>query len=157
MDLAGLNKEDVHPRRLKQVWPALALSRHVDLASLLNCAAIDAVSPSVVGAVSNHHVGAFQCDLENNALTWSGGVYDIFGFARGQAVSRAQCVACYTGQSRFELERLRSYAIDHRQGFSLDVEIRAAVGETRRVRLVAAPHCEDGRAKILSGIKILLP
>jgi hypothetical protein len=54
------------------------------------------------------------------------------------------------------MERLRSYAIRHKRGFTLDIEIRAAVGETRWTRLIAAPLCEGNRAVRLHGLKLIV-
>jgi hypothetical protein len=54
------------------------------------------------------------------------------------------------------MERLRSYAIRHKRGFTLDVDIRAAVGETRWVRLIAAPVCDGNRVARLHGLKLIL-
>ena len=55
------------------------------------------------------------------------------------------------------MERLRAHAITHRRGFTLDVEIGPALARPRRVRLIAAPLCEDGEVVALQGWKRLLP
>jgi hypothetical protein len=54
------------------------------------------------------------------------------------------------------MERLRSYALKHRRGFTLDVDIRAAVGEHRRVRLIALPVCAGGNVVRLRGLKLVI-
>jgi hypothetical protein len=71
-------------------------------------------------------------------------------------VRRDEAVAFYGEDSRAKMERLRSYAIRHKRGFTLDVEIRAAVGESRWVRLIAAPVCEGNRVARLHGLKLIL-
>ncbi len=54
------------------------------------------------------------------------------------------------------MERLRNHAISHRQGFTLDAEIRPATGKARWMRLIGAPVCEAGRAVRLHGIKLIV-
>jgi hypothetical protein len=54
------------------------------------------------------------------------------------------------------MERLRSYSIRHRRGFALDVQIRAATGETRSMRLIAAPACDRDRPVRLHGLKLII-
>lgn len=138
-------------------WPIWEQPRHFDLGHVLNCAVIDLIEPSHIGALGVHHAGLWQCDLANDVLTWSGGVYDIFGLKRVSPVSREQAVAHYSEESRASLERLRSYAIRNKQGFTIDVEIRAAaVGERRSVRVIAAPVCEGDQVVGLHGLKLII-
>ena len=54
------------------------------------------------------------------------------------------------------MERLRSYGIRHKRGFTLDVEIRTVSGEPRWMRLIAAPICEANRATRLTGLKLMI-
>lgn len=55
------------------------------------------------------------------------------------------------------MERLRSHAIRHKRGFTLDIDIRAAaVGEARRVRLIGAPVCQGGKVICLHGLKFVI-
>lgn len=99
-------------------------------------------------------IGAWECDLaDNSRLTWSHGVYDLFGLQRGAMVSRDETLSFYTEPSRAALERLRAHAIRHRRGFTLDVELRPADGGRRWMRIVAAPTCVAHRAVRLSGFK----
>ena len=73
------------------------------------------------------------------------------------AVTRDQALAHLCELSRAKLERLRSYAIERKRGFTLDVEINAAaVGERRRLRIVAAPVCDGGAVTRLHGIKFVI-
>ena len=128
-----------------------------ELGHLLNCLATDAAPPGRIGEVGVYHAGLFECDLVTGALIWSGGVYDIFGLERGSGVTRDQALAFYTDESRANMERLRADAIANNVGFALDIELRAAaVGETRKVRLIAAPVSEGGKAVRLHGVKLAL-
>jgi hypothetical protein len=102
-------------------------------------------------------IGTWECDLlQQNKLTWSGAVYDIFGFSQGSDVSRDQAVASYCTPSREILERIRSYAIDHSRAFILDAEINAAAGMQRWMRIVAEPVVSDQGVVGLRGLKLPL-
>lgn len=141
---------------LTHTWPLFEQPRHFELGHLLNSAIIDALQPRQIGALNLHHAGCWECDLSDNSLTWSGGVYDIFGLPRDAKISREQSVIHYTEDSRAKMERLRSYSIQHRRGFTVDVEIRAAVGETRWMRLIAAPVCAGDQVVRLHGLKLAI-
>jgi hypothetical protein len=54
------------------------------------------------------------------------------------------------------MEHLRSYSTRNNRGFTLDVEIRAAVGQIRWMRLIAAPLFEQDRAVRLHGLKLIV-
>ncbi len=137
-------------------WPLWEQTRHFDLGRILNCAVTDALEPAEVGAVGMHHAGCWECDLADNSLSWSGGVYDIFGLPRGTPITRDQALALYCEHSRAAMERLRTYAIQHRRGFTLDAEIQPAVGARRWMRLITAPVCEGNRVVKLHGVKLII-
>jgi PAS domain-containing protein len=137
-------------------WPLSEQSRHFDLGLVLNSAVTDIIGPPEVGALGVHHSGCWECNLADNSLTWSGGIYDIFGLPRGSPVSRDEAVSFYSEESRASLEKLRSYAIREGRGFTLDVQIRPAVGGTRRVRIIGAPICQDGKTVRLHGLKLII-
>lgn len=144
------------PILLRHSWPLWEQPRHFELGFVLNSAITDAISPTHVGGLGLHHAGIWECDLSDNSLIWSGGVYDIFGLARGTSVSRDEAVALYREESRATMERLRAHAIKHRRGFTIDVEIRSAAGENRWMRLIAAPVCEGNRTVRLHGLKLII-
>ena len=144
------------PLPLRHTWPLWDQQSHFELGHVLNCAVTDIISPVDVGALNWQHVGCWECDLSDNSLTWSGGVYDIFGLPRDANISREECVTYYSEESRVKMERLRAYSIKHRRGFTLDVDIRAAVGEKRCMRLIAAPICSDDRVVRLHGLKLII-
>jgi PAS domain-containing protein len=141
---------------LLESWPLSEQSRHFDLGLVLNSAVTDIIGPTQVGALGIHHSGCWECNLADNSLTWSGGIYDIFGLPRGSPVSRDEAVSFYSEESRASLEKLRSYAIREGRGFTLDVQIRPAVGGTRWVRIIAAPICQDGKTVRLHGLKLII-
>lgn len=98
-------------------------------------------------------IGLWQCELADDALSWSATVYDIFGLPRDARLRREEAVALYAERSRAAMERLRAHAIKHRRGFTLDAEIRPASGSARWMRLTAAPVCEGNRVVRLQGVK----
>jgi PAS domain-containing protein len=144
------------PLPLHHSWPLLEQSRHFELGLVLNCAAIDAVKPAQVGDLGVHHAACWECDLSDNSLIWSGGVYDIFGLPRGSRITREETVALYCENSRAALERLRSYAIRHRRGFTLDAQIRPVSGGKRWMRIIGAPIHENDRPVRLHGLKLII-
>lgn len=96
---------------------------------------------------------AWECDLASEALRWSPGVYDLFGFPHGSAVTRAEAVAMYTPESAALLEAVRSRAIAEGSSFTIDVTIRRRDGALRRMRLTADVECENGVPVRLYGTK----
>jgi PAS domain-containing protein len=146
----------IEPLPLHHSWPLYEQARRFDLGVLLNCAVIDVVRPAEVGQLGFQHAGCWECDLTDGSLTWSGGVYDIFGLARGTPVARKEAVAFYAEESRAVMERLRAYAIQHKRGFTLDAEIHPAAGNHRWMRLIGVPVLDGNRAVRLRGLKVII-
>jgi len=144
------------PLSLHHSWPLFEQGQHFELGCVLNSAVTDILEPVEIGALGIHHAGCWECDLTDNSLIWSGGVYDLFGLPRGAVVSRDEAVALYSEESRAAMERLRSYAIEHRRGFTLDVEIRPVTGGSRWMRLITAPICDGDRVMRLHGLKLAI-
>ena len=144
------------PLVLHHSWPLFEQARHFELGYVLNSAATDAMVPAAVGLIGPHHAGVWECDLGDDSLIWSGGVYDIFGLARDVPITRNEAVALYCEESRAKMERLRAYAIQHRCGFTLDAEIDPVGGKRRWMRLVAEPVFDGDRAVRLHGLKLII-
>ncbi|CAN5480514.1 hypothetical protein BH10PSE12_BH10PSE12_06220 [soil metagenome] len=86
-------------------------------------------------------MGVWECDLDSQALAWTDGVYDLFGYGRGSLVDRASTVALYHDESRAEMERLRAQAIAGGGGFMMDARIRTMQGGDRwMVSAASAPR-----------------
>lgn len=142
------------PSPLTHSWPLFERDRRFDLGCLFDIPIRDeGASLADHDLLAELGVGDWQCDLSDNALTWSTGVYDLFGLPRGGTLDRAETVALYAEPSRAAMERLRSYAIRHQRGFTLDAEINPANGGSRWIRIVAAPLSLAGRAVRLQGFK----
>ena len=145
------------PLPIDHSWPLREAGRRFEMGLILNSAAIDLLEPGEIGALGPHHAGCWECDLADNSLSWTGGVYDIFGLPRLARISRDETAAFYTEDSRAAMERLRAYAIQHKRGFTLDAQVRAAaVGECRWMRLIAAPVCKGRQVVRLRGVKLII-
>ncbi len=151
-----------HPLPVHHSWPLYERERYFELGRLHGPDTLDAVAD--LADIAAHRSagpgqpGWWECDLEDNSrLSWSSDVYDIFGLPRGVAVTRAETVALYEDGSRAAMEKLRAYAIKHRRGFTLDVEIKPVTAPPRWMRLIAAPLCIDDRIVKLQGLKFIVP
>lgn len=143
----------IEPLPLHHSWPLFEL--HEYLAPV-------ALDPSLARndiALAERGLGLWHCDLANETLSWTAGVYDMFGLERHSHVPRPLSVSLYAPASREPMERLRSYAIRHKRGFTLDVDICQADGMGHcAMRLIAAPVVnETGEVTALHGVKQLLP
>lgn len=98
--------------------------------------------------------GYWHCDIaDDNRLTWSEKVYELFGLPAGAPVDRDWAVARYCGDSKATLHRVRKYALSRDYGFLLDAEIVPEGAESRWIRVLAVPIVEDGRVVGLHGLK----
>ncbi|MDF7774633.1 diguanylate cyclase [Sphingomonas sp. AOB5] len=96
---------------------------------------------------------AWRCDLSDESLTWSAGVFDLFGIPQGAKVDRREAVAMYCEESRGLLGRLRSHAIATCGSFTFEAQIRRLNGELRWMRVTADVALSNGRARHLYGTK----
>ena len=143
-------------RFLARSWPLTEQPRQFELGYVLSSVVTDLIDPPEVGGLGIHHVGCWECDLSDNKLTWSGGVYDLFGLPRGASVTRDEVLGFYCEASRASMEYLRSHTIRSRQGFTLDVKIRPAIGGERIMRLITAPICDGDKVVRLHGLKMFV-
>jgi diguanylate cyclase (GGDEF)-like protein len=98
-------------------------------------------------------IGVWECRLDDEALTWTDGVYDLFELPRNCPVNRSSIVNLYEPSSRREMERLRAHAIHTRSSFTLDARVRTARGNERWMRLTAGVECDTGRPARIFGVK----
>ena len=97
--------------------------------------------------------GVWQCNLPHNTLSWTAGVYDIFGITRGSAVERSSVVTQYVESSREAMEEYRARALEAGSHFKLDAEIIRTDGQRRWMRLTGSVQTVNGRAVRLFGTK----
>ena len=98
-------------------------------------------------------LGGWTCELESQALTWTEGVFDIFGLERNRAIDRRETLLFYSDESRELLERRRGAAIAAGKSFSLVASLRRRDGVDRWMRIDAIPHLRNGRVVALHGTK----
>ncbi len=134
------------PLPLHHSWPVLDRYQQFDL-GLVH----DGEGPAA--AAADARIGHWSCELADQQLRWSAPVFDLFGLPRNATTTRDETIALYAERSRAAMERLRAYAIRHRRGFTLDVELRPATGGPRWMRLTAAPVCVGHRVVRLHGSK----
>ncbi|HET9810647.1 MAG TPA: hypothetical protein VFP53_02995, partial [Sphingomicrobium sp.] len=140
-----------------EIWPLHEKPRHFDMGRVLDVDVGDLTDFAIHNVLGRKWAGWWECDLSDNALTWTTGVYGIFGFPEGASVGRGEAVSLYCEDSRAVMERLRAYSIGHRSGFIVDARIRPASGEPERwMRLIGAPIFEDGSAIRLHGLKLIV-
>ncbi|HEX7850200.1 MAG TPA: hypothetical protein VF485_10765 [Sphingomonas sp.] len=138
---------------LTHSWPLFEQHQRLDLGCLLDEPSDALVAPGRPGLLEARGIGLWECNLEDNALSWTPGVFDLFGLPRGVTIQRDEITALYAEPSRAAMERLRAHAIKHRRGFTLDAEILPVNGPPRWMRLIAAPVCVGRQVVRLHGIK----
>lgn len=104
-------------------------------------------------AMSLAVAGAWECDLRSDALTWTQGVFDLFGIPADTKVERDDIVQMYCEESREAMERLRAEAVAWGRGFKLDARIVRTDGAVRWMRLTAGTRSCRGRPTYLYGLK----
>lgn len=98
-------------------------------------------------------VGAWSCSLSDNRLSWTSGVYDLFGLPIATSVDRRQTVEMYTEESRQALERVRAQAIATGRPFTLDAQIVRPAGDRRWMRITGEVTRDTSGAALLLGLK----
>lgn len=96
----------------------------------------------------------WQCELASEALTWSDGVFELFGIAPGTRIDRREILLFYDEQSRAILERVRAEAVARCGSFTLEARIIRLDGAARWMRITAdAAAGSGGRPRLLHGTK----
>lgn len=98
-------------------------------------------------------IGAWECRLDTEELTWTDAVYDLFELPRGSTLVRSSTLDLYYDDSRTQMQRLRSDIIRHGGRFTLDARIRTNHNASRWMRLTAEVAHEHGRPVRLFGAK----
>jgi len=104
-------------------------------------------------ALTGARIGAWECDLETERLSWTAGVYDIFGYPAGNPLRRASIVGLYSDQSRLHMELARAEVIRSGRPITIDTEISTWRGERRWMRLTIHAAQADGRPPRIFGSK----
>ncbi|MDA9440505.1 diguanylate cyclase [Bradyrhizobium sp. CCBAU 51745] len=104
-------------------------------------------------ALNAARIGAWECVLETERLSWTQGVYDIFGFPESNPLRRADIVDLYIDESRRHMELARAEVIRSGSPVTLDAQIRTWRGERRWMRLSINAVHEGGRPVRIFGCK----
>ena len=104
-------------------------------------------------ASATARIGIWQCNLSDNSITWTNGVYDLFEIPRNAPVTREMTLKLYAEKSRLEMEAARARAIATCTDFALDCEIITTSGKRRWMRLTGAVESRDGVAHRIFGMK----
>jgi GGDEF domain-containing protein len=104
-------------------------------------------------ALNLARIGAWACELETERLTWTPGVYDIFGYPMDNPLRRANIVDLYSDESRRNMELARAEVIRSGRAVTLDAEIRTWRGEKRWMRLSINTDGVGGRPVRIFGSK----
>jgi hypothetical protein len=104
--------------------------------------------------IPENEVGYWRCDIaRGDLLSWTGGVYRLFGLPVGYEVDRREAIARYREGSRAILERLRSFSIDNECGFFLDAKMCGNGSGANGIRILAMPLLHEGRVVGIHGLK----
>ncbi|CAA2161217.1 putative diguanylate cyclase YegE [Methylobacterium brachiatum] len=104
-------------------------------------------------ALARASVGLWECRLRDEALEWTGGVYDLFDIPRGARLHRGRILDLYEPASHRLLAAIRGRAVATGSGFHLDTEIITARGHHRWIRITASVEIEGGRPVRIFGVK----
>ena len=104
-------------------------------------------------ALNAARIGAWECELATERLSWTQGVYDIFGYPASNPLRRADIVDLYIDESRRHMELARAEVIRSGAPVTLDTEIRTWRGEKRWMRLSINAVHEGGRPVRIFGSK----
>jgi diguanylate cyclase (GGDEF)-like protein/PAS domain S-box-containing protein len=104
-------------------------------------------------ALNAARIGAWECELETERLSWTQGVYDIFGYPASNPLRRADIVDLYIDESRRSMELARAEVIRSGSPVTLDTEIRTWRGEPRWMRLSINAVRDGGRPLRIFGSK----
>lgn len=98
-------------------------------------------------------IGAWEYDLRHHRLTWTAGLYELFGLTPGLPLDRNVIAQMYDAESRERMEALRAHVIRHGGAFTMEARIWTARGVQRWIRLTAGVAIENGMAVRLFGTK----
>ncbi|MCJ2134194.1 GGDEF domain-containing protein [Methylobacterium sp. J-026] len=104
-------------------------------------------------ALARASAGLWECRLRDEALEWTGGVYDLFDIPRGTRLQRARILDFYEPASFRLLSSIRKRALATGADFRLDAEIVTARGRHRWIRITASVETEGGRPVRIFGLK----
>lgn len=143
----------IEPLALTHSWPLYEAARRLSLDGIVPFDPDIAMPGLEEDALAALGLGVWYCDLRDESLRWSKAVHDLFGIPQDEAPSRPLAVSLYLPDSRIAMEQLRTHAIRHRRGFTMDARIRRPDGDIRWMRLSALPILAGTQVVRLCGTK----
>lgn len=96
-------------------------------------------------------VGGWSFDVATGAGEWTEEVARIHDLDPAAPTSRAIGLEFYQGESRRKIEAALAAAVQHGEGYDLELELTTAAGARKWVRTIGNPVREDGRVVRLRG------
>lgn len=139
------------PLALNHSWPLFERGLRFDL----GCLDVPDLTPAGTDDAwfTAHGIGRWSCDLETKGLNWSTGVFQLLDWQPDRRPERPDVLPLYRPESLSAVERLRSYVIRHRRGFTIDAHIHTP-GGPRWMRIIGAPQCREARVVALHRLKM---
>lgn len=119
----------------------------------LGCRSASGIDPLLDRAMAAAKVGAWSCNLSNDKLSWTSGIYDLFGLPIATPLDRRETVQMYTEESREAMESLRAQAIARTGTVNFDAQILRADGGLRWMRVTGEIVRHAGGGSLLHGLK----
>jgi diguanylate cyclase (GGDEF)-like protein/PAS domain S-box-containing protein len=117
------------------------------------CVSLGGGDPLLARAMALAGVGVWSCNLSDGGLSWTSGIYDLFGLPADMPLDRRQVIEMYAEESREAMEKLRAQAIARCGTFTLDAQIVRRDGGRRWMRLTGEMVSHAGRTPRLHGLK----
>jgi PAS domain S-box-containing protein len=96
-------------------------------------------------------IGAWSYEIASNRLSWSDETYNIHELEPGTEITVEKAISYYSGESRSIIGAAVREAIEHGNGFDLELTLRTARGRDIWVRSQGQTEYEDGKAVCVTG------
>ena len=97
-------------------------------------------------------VGGWEFDIANNRLTWSDGMFSIYGLTPGREPSADIALSHFPVEARHQFQRKLEHALRTREPFELELPFVDAQGRHRIVRKTCEVEVEDDKVVRAFGI-----
>jgi diguanylate cyclase (GGDEF)-like protein/PAS domain S-box-containing protein len=95
-------------------------------------------------------IGAWELDCATGAFEWTEEVGRIYDLAPGQALTLADCLACFEAEDRVWAERVLEAASTRGEAFDMEIRIVTRAGNRKWIRALCNPIKVDDH-RVLSG------
>lgn len=98
------------------------------------------------------HIGAWALDIASGAVSWTRGVYMIYGVEPGDVTEKEAALSYYELEDQDRLRAAIEAATDEQRPYDLTCRLRRKDGTRRVVRTSGKPLLADGRVIRLAGV-----